>query len=333
MDNCSGVCQARFYHFKGGNEVTDRCDVNTCEKKECSGSRECVEEAFPLVCPNEGETCRQYLRARCMISEKPAAPATCDLVLCPNGTVCMVEENRSGSIAKCRERKPQSCQEIECSDDLVCFERRRDKEGKPPILRCIEEQLPRFPENCAAVLCPEKTICRVFGAESKRPRARCVKLRDDEILTCEELDCDAINMECREMGDEGAKCVPPACPAGLVSRQIVLNMNGNTVLQELCILPGNFADNCEEANCDGNQVCILESFPERNVSSASCASQDVLDQTPAAETSSCEELTCEEGQECVLMTVGEQPTHAYCAQSDFISNVVDNIDAIKSLIE
>ena len=328
MDNCNGSCQARFYHYKNDREVTDRCSVTTCKEKECPETRECVEEVVPAQCANENSTCRQYLRSRCELLPKPAPPSSCDLVMCGEGTICMIEERRGGSVARCRERRPQSCEDIECESGLVCFERRRDDEGKPPVIRCIQEKLPRFPEDCAAVLCPENTTCQLFGAEGRRKRARCVKPRDDIKLTCDDLDCEAIEMVCRETA-AGARCVPSECPAGLVSRQL---MNSNGSLTDLCVPPGNFADTCEEAKCNSDQVCILESFPERNVSYATCTA---IGDTPTPTANSCEELACdkEQLQECVLISIVDQPTTAYCGSSIEITRIILIIDMIRSGIK
>ena len=64
---CHGLCSPNF--FWRGSNVTNRCPVEKCTNKVCSGICECVELIRPALCP-EGvpqPMCRQLIQATCVL--------------------------------------------------------------------------------------------------------------------------------------------------------------------------------------------------------------------------------------------------------------------------
>ncbi len=278
-DNCSGTCTARFFHFKG-HEVTDNCDVVDCIEKECPAGRICVEQVQPSSCPDENRQCRQFIQSRCEL------PSDCTQIQCPIGMVCVVEETRRGPVARCR--SPTSCDQLQCDEGMECFQ--RDRDGKPPVVRCVPIKLPPFPRDCRAVTCPSGMTCMLFGRPDK-PRARCV------ILTCELLNCESSSSVCRETS-EGPRCERPQscdelnCPGGLICVEALF-------FGPQCV-PPEFGERCADITCGANQRCVTWEFLERGFDDiAFCYPTDLL--RPIE--SGCTGNICEiEFGECVRIT-------------------------------
>lgn len=121
-NRCHNRCTANY--FWRGQNVTDRCDVITCDERTCPEKRTCMETTFPSVCPDGQTVCRQYLRTRC---ELP-----------------LTDPDR-----------PMTCEDIDCEPGLACRMRNRP-EGFPPVVRCVPQERV---SGCVPGTCSEGFQC------------------------------------------------------------------------------------------------------------------------------------------------------------------------------
>ncbi len=92
--DCTAVnCIATF--IWRGNDVTDRCDVTTCDTRECPANRDCIETVVPPSCPPVDPPCRQYVRSSCQL-RPPTHPMTCDDIECDPGLTCRRRDRPAG---------------------------------------------------------------------------------------------------------------------------------------------------------------------------------------------------------------------------------------------
>ena len=91
-DLCSTLpCSQQF--FLRERDVTNRCPLaERCSNKMCNSNRKCMEVIKPATCPSYNPQCRQILKAKCILVDKP--PTSCEEVKCERGSVCRVHKRQ-----------------------------------------------------------------------------------------------------------------------------------------------------------------------------------------------------------------------------------------------
>ena len=201
-DNCSGECIAKYFDASE-KDVTSQCfrGFETCKERKCAGTRMCVEEDVDECGPN-----RRCQKTRCIL-QTVRRPMTCDDIECTDKkTKCEIFETRGGSIPKCVVYIPQTCEEVDCEEGMVCEVRERAKDSKP-VARCIagraNPENPRRGDDCSEVKCDDDEVCIQLEDDGG---ARCAKPPPPS--DCSQLQC-PINMECLPTANgRRVRCVP-----------------------------------------------------------------------------------------------------------------------------
>ena len=122
----SGEQHVANFFWRGSN-VTDKCNITTCDTRSCPSCRQCVEEVETVPCI--WEPCQQYLRTRCVIIIPP---------------------------------RPMTCADVTCGEQRACWMRDRGL-FLPPVVRCLPY---RSFGNCDEVTCDEGLTCVELGRSS-----------------------------------------------------------------------------------------------------------------------------------------------------------------------
>ncbi len=309
-------CTAKF--FWRDRDVTEQCDVRTCDTRRCGNKRDCMEKVFPPSCPQDRSNCRQYIRTSCML-RPPSRPLSCDDIKCDDGLMCRFRERVEGfsPVVRCVPFVPKDCSELVCDEGFTCIQR-----GRRPV--CSTIVTTPTPTNCSEVNCKPDEICLVTSGtptctsltfecseveceddeicvlESITMRPTCVSVTPTTTTTtttpiftaesCDQLDCLSFSTVCNQLTETLAVCEPPtecsdefneSCnEIGLVCGPASAGFNFVS-----CVIPSN----CDQVTCNQNESCILNLFG--NVSIARC----VPDTVPMFGLQ-CEDLRCPIGQ-------------------------------------
>ena len=280
---CHGECRAEFY--RGSKDVTDRCDLPSCDSTECPPRRACMEEEVPCDKPN---CVVRRVKITCEQVEQPQPPSDCSAILCAPGQRCEVFESRNGRRAKCVTFTPDNCSMVECDEGMRCEERTRSRDGEIAA-RCIPVRTQSPPVDCSELECREGMECVVTQA-----RAKCAKLPPPE--SCEELEC-----------EEGFECV---VRAERNPRAICMQVERPTRDPQLSV-------SCDELSCGMGYECRLrgDRTTLKNSFVPTCA--PVTCPVPRSPRS-CDEMKCREEEECVER--GEQRERTvFCRRSKFLN--------------
>lgn len=285
-DNCAGECRALFLEGRRQIDVTDKCEIPSCETHVCPSRRPvCVEERVP--CPRNKTTCPPSKQVKVSCEEvKVAAPSDCSMVVCGGDQQCSVQETAIGPVAQCKEKIPQNCEDLQCDSGSVCVERLRS-DGKV-VVRCVSERLPA--EDCTDVMCADDMVCELTGAG----RPRCVAKPPPS--SCSELEC-----------GEGYQCVVRN-ERRAVCQQIIKATEEN-LIQEL-IEDKLIGISCSEIDCQPGYHCVL--YNDRNLYGTFFFARCVPNNCPRGRPPlSCQELECGREEYCAMVAETEEGGQLY----------------------
>ena len=204
-DHCNNISCTPNFFFRGRN-VTEKCDVETCDERECPERRQCVEEIIPPVCPIDRPMCRQYLRSKCILTTSNRL-MSCSDIKCDPGKVCRFRE-RPGfpPVVRCVSMEKQtSCTNTHCNDGFTCKEEGSEIQcisdpTSPVSTTTLKQENQATPlvtigsggmpsgsgsgESCKDILCPEDQHCIMSLTSDFRG---CVPVHMN--VTCAELSC------------------------------------------------------------------------------------------------------------------------------------------------
>lgn len=305
VNPCHGLCTPNFI-WRGRN-VTDKCSVERCVDKECSGIRQCVEEIEPPSCPGTDTKCRQYIRTRCIV---PPPATNCSQITCGPGMYC--REKKRGKGVKCAIAR--NCNQLTCSEGLSCMESVDGPvcttEEKPtsrpsPMTTStptvsIATPFPNFCDYCASI----GQVCSVVnGSYQCTEPTKCDAVRIDYCLN-------TLGRLCKEVNgtatcDFAASCSEIDCPHGTECLGFGFGAFCNRITE---------AETCDQLNCEAipGQVCEQRNDSAVCVVGCSadfieiCASAqarcEVVDGFPECVLDiqqTCDEVVCTEGNTCL----------------------------------
>lgn len=300
---CSGECRATFLLGKDQRDVTDRCEIPSCETHICPASRPvCVEERVP--CPRNRTTCIPSKQVK-LSCEKIAVslPSDCSMVRCATDQTCSVEQRAEGSVALCVERIPEHCDELECEPGRIC--RERDKDGVITAI-CVPERLED--EDCSTVVCSTNDVCQLTGAG----RPRCVAKPPPQ--NCEELMCDE-GFTCVLRNERRAICVqlnPPEPTRSLIQELVSANVIGKQ---------------CSDIHCVQGYHCIM--YGDIDLFGSVLIPRCVPNTCPHSRPPlTCQELVCGQEEYCAISPSEDGPSRPYCIpygmQLSIIISIIQN---------
>ena len=340
-----GECRARF-SWKG-KDVTNRCQARTCDSRQCGKNRECMEEVFPPSCPEDKpiNTCRQYIRSKCVL-QPFERPLSCDDIECGEGMMCRFRE-RPGEVlpvVRCVQATPQDCSELDCEEGFTCVMRNRR-----PV--CVIVPTTESPFTTDVPVSPCDQITCDFGLECTESQSgpTCVTKLFGQ--SCAELDCLSIFLVCEQQGPNVASCIQPTeCTPNFDARCQELRLVCGTTAEGTvtCTTPTSceqltcedgftcletgmntsriaacfpdsgmpiFALTCENITCGQGQSCLLQKYPNVNLSIAQCLSAELINPIAAgirARFLDCEMIVCPVGRGCVDLRDNGLPGGAVC---------------------
>ena len=292
---CFGECRATFLLGKNQRDVTDRCEIPSCDIHVCPVSRPvCVEERVP--CPRNRTACLPSKQVKVTCEKLTVAlPSDCSMVRCATNQICSVEQRAEGSVALCAERIPAHCEELECEPGKVCRERLKD--GVSSAI-CVPGRLED--EDCSTAVCPSNTVCRLTGAG----RPRCVDKPPPR--NCEELMCDK-GYTCIQRNERRAVCVqlnPPEPTRSLIQELVSDNIIGKQ---------------CSDIHCVHGYHCVMYGDVDLfgNVLIPRCVPNTCPHSRPPL---TCLEVVCGPEEYCVSVAHESGLPRPYCIPHGMICN-------------
>ena len=284
---CFGECRAQFLLGRQQRDVTDKCEIPSCETRNCPARRPvCIEER--VSCPNNRTTCipSKQVKVSCEALEV-VLPSDCNMVVCASDQSCSVEQRPDGPVASCTQKIPERCDEIECKPGEICREIVKDG---VMIARCAPERLDA--EDCSSAVCPPSTICQLTSLG----RPRCVALPPPS--SCEELVCDE-GYVCRERSERRVVCV-----------QINRPEPTTNVIQEL-VSDNILGTSCSDLDCPPGHHCVMFGDKKlfRNVFIPRCVPNTCPRSHPPL---SCRELECGREEYCAVVLNENGLPRPYC---------------------
>ena len=288
--------------------------ISDCNRLMCN-------ESEGLECRVSGEGLSRF--AFC------ARTANCSRIRCDEsqGLECRVRGEGQFQFAICA--RTDNCSRIRCNESqgLEC---RVVGEGDFSAAVCL------LTRNCS-ILNP---VCRRSGLVCEEPQSE----RDFDSASCvvptscEDLQCNP-GMVCREFafndrdvsgsgGGSGSglstlspgtlmPTITTSAPTASVSTSSPVTPTSPTLRTVARCVPGLFQTSCNDLECEEDQVCFLQIFPSRNISLASCFSQNLV---PVAMPQSCNNTgleTCSlSGQLCVDLVQGSDQVTFSCVQAN-----------------
>lgn len=271
-------CECRAEFFDRERNVSDRCAPDTCDNRQCSERRVCVEEVNPCPQDRNCPPLARRMRSKCELPMEPRPPTTCDDIECARGQKCVIVDRRSGTVATCQVRAPTTCEEMECDDGMRCDERERD-DGRT-VVRCVAANPQQIPRDCSEVECRDGMVCMV-----QNRRAMCVMPPPPE--TCDELEC-LLGQVCRVVEPEGRspRAVCKAAPQQTTDEEVP-----------------ELAESCDEIRCQEGYECKL--FGDRTRLGNRFIARCIPEQCPIRRRpQSCLEVRCDRRERCIM--VGER---------------------------
>ena len=333
-----GLCTANFF-FRGSN-VTDRCDVITCDARKCAKRRQCMEEVRPSMCPPGFPDCRQALHTRCVLPPDLDRPMTCLDINCTDGEVCRMRlrGHDCPPVVNCfppervSDCVPGTCNEgLECVDDgpsVRCVIPSTDTTTASPPDGTTTEDTSTTEPDTDPTLTPFTTV---------PPSASCnpedeLACNSDMLLceetevgpictsasTCEELlpicQRSAGNTSC-QMQLSGPECSPPSSCSDVVCQgfeHCVVRSDG-VPGHELAECVPSVALSCEGLDCPPDlDFCLISVLSEDgNATLAEC-----VDRETAKAFSTCETLGegyCPEPEVCLDLQQQQQQVAVFCS--------------------
>lgn len=280
VDNCAGECRALFLEGRRQIDVSDKCDIPSCETHECPNKRPiCVEERVP--CPRNKSTCRPSRQVKVSCEEVTvAAPSDCSMVVCGDDQLCSVRETATGPVAQCEDKTPQNCEDLQCASGSVCVE--RSQSDGSTVVRCVSERLPA--EDCTDVVCADGMVCELTNVG----RPRCVAKPPPS--TCSELEC-----------GEGFQCVVRNERRAICQQIATTEEN---IIQEL-IEDKLVGISCSDIDCRPGYRCVLHGDKNlyANFFFARCVPNNCPRSRPPL---SCQELECSREEYCAMVADEEE---------------------------
>lgn len=285
VDNCAGECRALFLEGRRQIDVTDKCAIPSCETHVCPNKRPiCVEERVP--CPRNKTTCLPSKQVKVSCEKVTVTvPTDCSMVVCGDDQQCSVQETASGPLARCEEKVPLSCEDLQCTPGSVCVE--RSQNDGSTVVRCVFERIPAV--DCTGVVCADGMICELTGAN----RPRCVV--KPQPSTCSELECEE-GYQCVVRNERRATCVQIETPE-------------KNPIQEL-IEDKLIGISCSEIDCQPGYHCVLYSDKDMygNFFFARCMPNNCPRSRPPL---SCQELECGRDEYCAMVAETEEGGQLY----------------------
>ncbi len=213
---------------------------------------------------------------------------------------------RNRTVARCVIFAPETCEEMECDQGMVCVMRKRVRDGKE-VPRCVPENPSHGgATDCSQLQCREGLVCEMLGDQ-----ARCVMIPPP--TDCAEIECEE-GMECQPVGNGGqVRCISVYHPLTPPFPPQVTNLESTA---RPTPQPFQIERGCGELDCDAGFRCHMSANRERNGDQKfhpTCVPM----QCPARMESrphpprTCEELRCGRQEECVVCDEGEE-TRARC---------------------
>ena len=320
---CHGLCAPNF--FRRNRNVTNRCDVETCDEKNCPRLRNCVEEVVPSTCPGNQPRCRQYIRARCVL---PPSPTDCSQITCGPGMFC--RERKRGEGVTCA--PVRRCSQLECEEPYVCKE--TEEEGPTCELD--------LPSSCEEADCPEGTVCSVFSIPSREVSiAQCISqseaanfpIFDQFSCSSELMICDEEREACIEAYEDGRfltifcniiNCPDTACTSGHECTEVPPSLVQATGIgfTKTCIPPGFvLGETCATAvdPCPPGLACHDIEFEGATIGIGCGVS------APTYSGTTCEELGCPSPLECYERDTRGRGSLAQCAPEESVDVVLEGV--------
>ena len=324
VNRCFGLCSANFVWR--GNNVTNTCDVNTCDDRVCPPTRQCVESVFPSMCLPGEPACRQWLRTRCML--RPFEHTmSCTEISCEPGLACRMRQRPEGfpPVVRCfPEERVKACVPGTCNDGQLCIDNGPSVTCMPMsecdqfnaeicgALRGFCILVDGFPEcvnatSCDQVVCGEGLGC-VISEEDGLPSCELdIDLTGDD---CEQIEegCNSINFLCEE-DETGARCVQPSSCDELQPICKARDPNTRCLSDDglfLCLPEAS----CDLVVCPPERPQCIEVEVFRNETFASC-----VDAPPFA--GSCSEIDCPDTDVCITSSLpSENVQYATCTSRE-----------------
>ena len=253
-----GLCTANFF-FRGSN-VTDRCDVITCDERTCPGTRQCMEEVRPPTCPPELPNCRQALHTRCVLPPDTDRPMTCLDINCTEGEVCRMRLRGPDfpPVVNCfPPERVSDCVPGTCNEGLECVD-----DG--PSVRCVISTTDA-PSTTTPSPSTDTTTTEPDTPTTASPTPDTTTTTTTTITTpnvtfppispeCEALSCGERSQICED--ERGARCIDastceeltPFCQrVNIFSSCVELNSDPT------CLLPPN----CDLISCGEFERCVI----------------------------------------------------------------------------
>lgn len=325
----SNFCTPNF--FWRGRNVTDNCDVRTCDDRECPPTRNCTERTMPRACPPEEPDCRQYLRTRCELVPVDRL-MSCEEVECEEGMACRLRLRGEDfpPVVRCfPQERVRDCTPGACNRGFVCEDQGSSvlcvpaPPTEPPTsaLKCEDLSCPPDAPICLVSAIPEEMVevaqCNAAHVPPPSPPTPCSEGGGfcEGAETCLDLtqDGELIGNYCSLFECAGD---PSSCPAGSVC---MLNASvGITVIQvgSACVPPqvGFTGIGCaEREGCPENLACQEAVFPSPEGEEGGVVLGSFCAERVSLPAESCEEVTCFDPAEvCMSFSTGPDNTLAQC---------------------
>ena len=179
-------CPPHF--FFRGKDVTNKCPIDRCSNKTCNSKRTCVEIVKPARCPSNRPHCRQILKAKCILRNKP--PKNCSGLVCGKESACRVQtRGMCPPVVRCiPTSRLRSCDNVHCDPGFNCTQ-----DG--PTVKCQAATTPQderqMTTSCSELQCLPNQRCI---ESSKYTQSVCINATTG--LTCGELQCPSDAPEC-----------------------------------------------------------------------------------------------------------------------------------------